>query len=470
MSHEPQELQASTDDHAANAVDHQKTSDHPPSGERNGWLLKSSDKKPDVFASRDDGDDEALTARAVAATARLDEYQFWFAFIEEERPTADGLLSFMLSPGILEVGLNAIVLPSTSGKATPVTLALTPGKVRLILERDGLVIETDLPLTDFANLPRNGVGIATVQATLRTLLATQGGRERLHETRIATFEFDRSADDTSHGYLTFKFKGASIPLSAEAVGTAAPLPSLTDQRLHLPAVARALARGLRHVSAFPKRNYFGPIVVGGGCVRAFSCDAVIEYEHPDLADLEMAIPVEYAADLASILRRAQRGLRVSQQETYTALSDDIIRYRVPRANERLPKYAEMKAEALSAPAIELWRQKLIPWLVLLDVATTVKGMPTTVRLVVEENDANRQLFFTVDRSTGRSQVFGGNVPAAYPADDIGQLPMKLLMKMTGSMEFETMELRLASRAGALVQKGDAGTLTCIFPFREAPDD
>jgi hypothetical protein len=127
----------------------------------------------------------------------------------------------------------------------------------------------------------------------------------------------------------------------------------------------------------------------------------------------------------------------------------------------------MKLEATSAPPIELWRQQFVPWLVFLDVATATKGLPTTVRLVVEEGVGDRQLFFTVDRAVGQSKVFGGSVHTHYPSGNIGQVPMKMLVKMTGSMEFETMELRMASRAGALIQKGDAATLTCIFPFREA---
>ena len=231
-----------------------------------------------------------------------------------------------------------------------------------------------------------------------------------------------------------------------------------------------MARGLRHVSAYPKQIYFGPIVVAHGCVRAFSSDAVIEYEHPDLAGLELTVPVEYASDLASLLRRVQRGISIAPRETYTAFCDDILRYRVPKTLERQPRYAEMKTEALTAPPIELWRQKLVPWLVLLDVATAIKGLPTTGRLLVEEEGAGRQLFFTVDRSVGQSKVFGGPVPAHYAAGDIGQIPMKLLIKMTGSAEFETMELRMGRRAGALIQKGDAATLTCIFPFREALDE
>lgn len=470
MSHQQPNIQPSTDNPAADRANERPAAEDLPHIRPSAWLLQDSTSNAGAGPDGGDNENDALTAQAVAAAAQLDEYQFWFPFIEEERPTADGLLSFMVSPGVLEVALDAIVLPSTTGKATPVTVALTPGKVRLSLERDGLAVETDLPLTDFANLPRNGTTFAVVNGMLRRLLAAQGGRERLHETKTATFEFHRSPDDNSRGQLTFKFRGASIPLAAEAINGAPPLSSLSDQKLHLPSMARALARGLRHVSAYPKQNYFGPIVVGDGCIKAFSSDAVIEYDHPDLAGVELTVPVEYAADLASLLRRAKRGIRISPGETYTAFCDDILRYRVPKTLDRLPRYAEMKAEAISAPAIELWRQKLVPWLVLLDVATATKGLPTTVRLLVEEAAGDRQLFFTVDRSAGRSKVFGGGVPVHYAAGNIGQVPMKLLVKMTGSAEFETMELRMGSRAGALIQKGDAATLTCIFPFREALDE
>lgn len=471
MPQQTYDVQPSTETPAADQANKEAAGDDESHDAASAWLLRDRTSEGAAASERPDSDEnEAITAQAVAAAAQLDEYQFWFPFIEEERPTADGLLSFMLSPGVLEVALNATVLPSTTGKATFVTMALTPGKLRVGLERHNLAVETDLPLTNFANLPRNGAGLAIVHATLRRLLAAHGGRERLHETNSATFQFHRSGDDTSHGHLTFKFRGASIPLATETIDVVPPLSTLIDQQLHLPSTARALARGLRHVSAYPKQNYFGPIVVGDGCVRAFSCDAVIEYEHPDLAGVELTLPVEYAADLASLLRRAQRGIRIAPRETYTAFSDDILRYRVPKTLERLPRYAEMKAEAMSAPPVELWRQKLVPWLVLLDVATAIKGLPTTVRLVVEEDHADRKLVFTVDRSVGQSKVFGGSVPSHYTAGDIGQLPMRLLIKMTGSMEFETMELRMAGRAGALIQKGDAATLTCIFPFREALDE
>src|SRR5947209_2541293 len=166
------------------------------------WLLREQTNEGGGLGdSSGDKHDEALTARAVAAAAQLHEYQFWFQFIEEEKPTADGRLSFMLSPGILEDGLNAIALPSISGKSTPVKLALTPGRLRPRLECDGLIVETDLPLTDYANLPRNGVSIAPVNATLRRLLATLGGRERLHEANSATFEYDQSPTNTSKGHL-----------------------------------------------------------------------------------------------------------------------------------------------------------------------------------------------------------------------------------------------------------------------------
>jgi hypothetical protein len=471
MSHQPHDIQPSTNTLADDRANKASPVDDQSPNVASAWLLQDRTNQGDAASERPDSEeDERLTTRAVAAAAQLDEYQFWFPFIEEERPTADGLLSFMLSPGVLEVALNAIVLPSTTGKATPVTIALTPGKVRLGLERDGLAVETDLPLTDFANLPRNGAGLAVVNAVLRRLLAAHGGRERMHETKSATLEFHRSPDDTAHGQLTFKFRGALIPLAAETIDVAPALSTLIDQQLYLPSTARALARGLRHVSAYPKQNYFGPIVIGDGSVRAFSCDAVIEYAHPDLAGVELTVPVEYAADLASLLQRAKRGIRISARETYTAFCDDILRYRVPKTLERQPRYAEMKTEALSAPPIELWRQKLVPWLVLLDVATVIKGLPTTVRLLVQEENAGRRLFFTVDRSVGQSKVFGGPVPRHYAAGDIGQLPMKLLIKMTGSAEFETMELRTGCRAGALIQKGDAATLTCIFPFRQALDE
>jgi hypothetical protein len=53
-------------------------------------------------------------------------------------------------------------------------------------------------------------------------------------------------------------------------------------------------------------------------------------------------------------------------------------------------------------------------------------------LVEEEDEQQRQLHFTVDRADRRYQISGGPVNGDYEVGDHGQVPLKMLVKLTGS--------------------------------------
>jgi hypothetical protein len=435
----------------------------PEAGSHNGLGVGESDAE-----SLAEVEEEALTARAAEAAERLHEYQLWFPFIEEERPTADGSLSFMVPPGALLSGLDAIALTSVSGKKTPVTIVLTPGRARLVLERNGEVVETDVPLADFANLPRNGVSLSTGYATIRRLMSIEASG--IQNERSARFTLERPAGRSSQHYITYKRAGTTVDLEAELTSMPAPLASLEHRPLHRPATARALSRALRHASALPKQTYYGPVVISNGIARGFSRYAAVEYHHTDIANVSFAVDLPVISDLASLLGRSKLGLRIAEEENYTAFSDGIIRYRVPRPSERQPQYSAMKDEALSGAPIPLSLKELQEAVRMLDAATSVRGSPTTVRLVVEQEGQGRTLVLLAQKPTSRGSYLAAVVEGELEPGEQGRLPMQLLLRATKSAAFETAELRLTKRAGALVQCGDGSTLTCIFPFHDALDE
>ena len=445
-----------------------------------GFLLTSPDPR-DFAASATAGDgatvdfsgetDNALIERAALAAEQLHEYQFWFPFIEEERPTADGLLSFMVPPGALLAGLEAIALSDTAGKTMPVTITLTPGRARLSLERKGLQIEADVPLADFTNLPRNGPCLTTRYSRIRRLLAMVAPprKMRLQEAESATFTMEPPTATHSEGWLTYRHRQDIISLPAEPAASEPPLSALDESHHHTPSVARTLARALRHASVFPKQTYFGPVVVSAGSARAFSRYGVLEYEHRELSALQLSIGLAYCSDLASALDRAKLGLRLVEQDSRIGFADGIIRYHVPKPTERMPLYDALKEEALSGPLIELDRKTFIQNVALLDAVAWGRGLPTTVQLVIKEQGPERFLYLEINIAGRTSWFRAGKVSEDFGVGEVGRVPIELLMKITKSAEFDSLELRLTKSAGALVQKGDGSIFTCIFPFREASD-
>lgn len=418
--------------------------------------------------SRAEVEEAELTARAAEAADRLHEYQLWLPFIEEERPTAEGSISFMVPPGALLSALDAIALTSVSGKKTPVTITLTPGRARLGLEHNGVFVETYVPLADFANLPRNGLSLSTRYVTIRRLLAIDAAG--VQDERSARITLKGPAGGSSQHYITYKHGGTTLDLEAEMTSTPAPLPSLEHRPLYRPATARALSRALRHASALPKQTYYGPIVVSDGIARGFSRYAAVEFQHTDIANATLAVDLAFISDLASLLGRSKLGLWMAEEENYTVFSDGIIRYRVPRPSERQPQYSAMKEEALSGAPISLSLKELQESVRLLDAATAVRGSPTTVRLVVEEEGEGGALVVTVQKANSGGSYRAAAVEGDLDPGEQGRLPMQLLLRMTKSAAFETIELRLTKRAGALIQCGDGAKLTCIFPFHDALDE
>jgi hypothetical protein len=428
----------------------------------------SSDDTASEAADHAELQEAALTEQASEAAAKLLEYQLWFPFVDEERPTAGGRVAFMLPTGALHAGLEAIALGSVSGKSTPVAMTLTPGRLRLTLKRSGRVVETNVPLADFANLPRNGLCISTRYSAIRRLMAIEC--EAGADNGNATFSVGCQGGEAGPRYLTYKHEGTVVDLEAELITAPAPLPGLEDRPLYPPATARALARALNHVSVLPKQTYYGPAVVGGGTAGAFSRDAVVEYQHTDIVDLRLAVDLAFISDLTSLLRRSKLGLRIAECETHTVMSDGVIRYSVPRAVERRPQYSAMKEEAFRGTPIVLDRTELRKAVARLDAATAFSGFPPTVRLVVEQEGGDRLLLLIVRKPTAGGQVQVAVVNNEFELGEHGRLPLRLLVKMVKSGAFDSVELRLTKFAGAIIQHGDCSTLTCIFPFHDAHDE